>query len=190
VIDGAPEKLWALDCPACEEHLKSDPHWSGTISEIPETHDEEIHRVDQEKRGQRELATATGTALDKLSSLPEILAQFVAIMAANGMAGNLQLPPAKTSNTRCQNGHDNEGAPNFCGECGEKITYGRTISGDAAPAVSPLSVSAEDLAAMMVKFQEMPHNQLKEEAKKLGVPTTRSKADQLDLMAAHLAPND
>lgn len=187
VEDGAPIKLWALDCPQCETHLKTDVHWSGTISEIAETHDEKIVREDQEKRGQRELASATGNALEKLGSLPEILAQFVAIMAANGMANTMPIAAAKGAATRCHNGHDNDGTPKFCGECGEKIAYGRIVNATVEPPKSALSVGADDIAKMMAEFQDMNHNQLREKAKELGVPTTRSKADQLDLLAGHLS---
>lgn len=187
VVDGAPIKIWQLDCPQCEVHLGTDQHWSRTVSDIPETYDEEVIRKDQEKRGQRELASATGSALEKLGSLPEILAQFVSIMAANGMANTTPVAAARGAASRCANGHDNDGAPKFCGECGVKMAYGRMISATVEPPDSALSVGAEELAAMMAKFQEMPHNQLKEEAKKLGVPTTRSKSDQLDLLAGHLA---
>lgn len=73
---GAPVKVWALSCPQCEGFLLHDDQWSATVSGIPETPDEKEIREDQEKRGQRALENATGTALQKLGDLPEVMAQI------------------------------------------------------------------------------------------------------------------
>jgi hypothetical protein len=80
---GAPVKIWALNCPRCENHLRTSDQWSATISSIPETPDEIETREDQEKRGQRALEDATGTALQKLGDLPEVMAQIAQQNGAN-----------------------------------------------------------------------------------------------------------
>lgn len=80
---GAPVKIFALNCPQCEGFLKNDDQWSATVSGIPETPDEKELREDQEKRGQRALEDATGTALQKLGDLPEVMAQIAQQNGAN-----------------------------------------------------------------------------------------------------------
>jgi hypothetical protein len=51
VIQGAPAKLFALDCPACTLALKGDPLWAGDQLKIPLTPDEESLAEDMEKKG-------------------------------------------------------------------------------------------------------------------------------------------
>jgi hypothetical protein len=65
-VKGAPVKVWALTCPQCEDFLRSDPHWSSTISKIPETYDETIDRTAQ-KVGQN-VAQAMYRRIDNVRS--------------------------------------------------------------------------------------------------------------------------
>lgn len=76
VIQGAPVKIWKLDCPLCSGHLMADiksstvswtdkdrvkheyntSTWSATPEQIPQTPDEERHSTDMEKRGGEAMA--------------------------------------------------------------------------------------------------------------------------------------
>jgi hypothetical protein len=51
VLEGAPAKLWPLDCPACSAALKGDPLWAADRLKIPLTPDEESIAEDMEKKG-------------------------------------------------------------------------------------------------------------------------------------------
>lgn len=108
VTHGAPAKHWALDCPACENHLRSDPSWSTTISEIPETPDEQRERESREKKGQLNqqdlLAQAIVSIAQSQQSLPDALAQAIAALAKQGgipaevtAAATHQVEAAKTA---------------------------------------------------------------------------------------------
>lgn len=80
VADGAPATVWQLTCPACENFLRSDPCWSVSPSQVPETPDEEALREDREKRGALEQQNAVNASLEqmaKLGQLPEIMAKFL-----------------------------------------------------------------------------------------------------------------
>lgn len=85
VTHGAPAKQWGLDCVACENHLRSDPHWSITLSEVPETPDEERVRTDREKKGasnQQDLLVAAILAIaQSQQELPDNLAKAISALA-------------------------------------------------------------------------------------------------------------
>jgi len=85
VTHGAPAQSWGLDCPACENHLRSDPHWSINLSEVPETPDEERTRLDREKKGQtnqQDLLVAAILAIaQSQQELPDNLAKAIAALS-------------------------------------------------------------------------------------------------------------
>lgn len=174
VKNGAPEKLWRLDCPACETELRDSPHWAPTISEIPETYDEKIQREDQEKRGQRALEDATSKALQKLENMPDAMAALTQWLIAQngGTAPNL-------STTTCPNGHATLVSGKFCGECGAPMVpdwaerVATTEPADTPPATGETSLEDKGLP------------ELREIALSLGVKTARSKADQIKLIKDH-----
>lgn len=194
VENGAPVKLWELNCPHCEFELRDSPHWSATVSEIPETHDEQIQREDQEKRGQRDAATGTAQALEKLSALgdlPGVLAQLALLLTGqNGQAPELE-------SVACPNGHANLVLAKFCGECGIPM-----FMGSSTVTNWPLNLPSPDLripeawteplepvedevsteVADSSDLDAMSLTELREVARAQGVRTARSKAEQLQLL--------
>lgn len=154
---GAPVKIWALNCPPCENHLRSDDQWSATVSGIPETPDEQEVREDQEKRGQRALENATGTALQKLGDLPEVMAQ---IAQQNGTNQQMMLAMLTALVDK------------------GIISVPAAVMPAPVPASEPEDVP--DLNAMSL-------NELREFAREREIKTTRAKEDQIQLILAHFA---
>ena len=172
VIKGAPVKVWSLTChDGCEDHLRSDPLWSGTPQGIPETPDEVVIREDVEKRGQLEQQRTTAEALHdlaKLGDLPGAIAQLAQIMAG-------QQPQQLVSgmDAMCRSGHRNGGDAKFCGQCG--VSMGEAVAADRGPALPPAGEPVEvpeDLEALSLP-------ELRDVAARLGVKAARSKADQI-----------
>lgn len=122
VVQGAPVKIWELnDCPQCENYLRNhDPHWAGTISEIPETPDEVLLREDQELRGKRDAATATAQSLEKIANLPEGMATAFASAFAEALKTLNAAPALPTADKRCPGGHLVPRDAKFCPECGAR----------------------------------------------------------------------
>ena len=112
VVQGAPVKVWGLECAKCEDHLRSDPHWAATISNIPETYDEKIGREDWERRGALDRDQVLALALAKLAGveLPETLRRTV-----SGLA------PHIPGTVECDEGHENRAGAKFCAECGSPM---------------------------------------------------------------------
>ena len=109
---GKPADLWELDCPACSDHLRHDPLWSTTLSEIPETHDEKNAREDFDKRGARDKDQVLAMALAKLAGveLPESLLRPI--------TGNM---PRAVAMMECPSGHPGKPGSKFCATCGEPM---------------------------------------------------------------------
>jgi len=132
VEDGAPAKLWGLNCPGqCEEFLrKTDTtghQWSATMSEIPETHDEKAAREDFDKRGARDKDQVLALALAKLAGveLPESMLRPI--------TGNL---PKAIALMECPAGHPGKPGAKFCAECGQPMQQPVNAL-PAAPALCP-----------------------------------------------------
>ena len=53
MVEGAPAKLWRLDCPYCTVALKEDPRWSADQMTVPLTPDEERVAKRLEEEGDR-----------------------------------------------------------------------------------------------------------------------------------------
>lgn len=185
VAQGAPVKVWGLTCPPCEDHLRSDAHWSPTISAIPETFDEKLGREDWERRGALDRDQVLALALAKLAGveLPETLRRTVSGLAPHvpgtvecaegheNRAGAkfcaecgspMRAQPPLSAVVSCPGGHENDAASKFCAECGLTMTAALPAAGDPA----------DDLSGMNA-------NQLRAEAKKRGVDTSGTKADLL-----------
>lgn len=120
---GNPVAVWKLDCVQCEKHLRTDPLWSATVSEIPETPDEKLTREDWEKRGIKDRDNVLALALGKLAGveLPETLRMPELTAQAQAIAGKLV----------CETGHDCDPGSKFCPECGAAVR--RTIPVAACP---------------------------------------------------------
>lgn len=82
---GRPVAVWALTChQGCENILRSDPLWAGTLRDVPETPDETAARQAGSEYGYRSQQQATAHALDQLSQLgdlPAALARLAEIMS-------------------------------------------------------------------------------------------------------------
>lgn len=174
VANGAPVPIWEFDhaaCPRCAAVLSKDAHWSGTISEIPETPDEKIIREDRDKRGAADQAKATALALEKIGMLPENLA--AALMA---LAGGQQAPAAAA--VACPAGHQNPAAAKFCGECGAAV---------GAPADEPASTdggSGGDDDEGLLALSRLKAAELRQLAQERGLDTSGTRADLLERLRA------
>jgi hypothetical protein len=116
VINGAPVKLWRLDCGPCSDYLKNDPLWSLTEADLPETPDEVKGREDFAKRGATDRDNVLAIAMAKLAGveLPQTIRQ-----AISGASPEIH---ATLSGTMvCENGHDAEPGAAFCDECGAEM---------------------------------------------------------------------
>jgi hypothetical protein len=182
VVNGAPVKEWAFsECAQCEKALRvvNDPHWAGMPSEIPETPDEVKIREDQEKRGQRDAATATSQALTQIANLPEGLATAFAQAFAQAMQQfgpqALQLPAVTAPVTvPCPSGHQNLASAKFCGECGSTLLPPLEVIDEPPVEVRTVSVP-DDLDSKSLA-------ELRETAKAFGVKTTNSRERQIALI--------
>ena len=134
VRNGAPDKIWKLDCVMCENHLRNDDLWSTSIAEIPETFDEKNEREDYERRGANDIQTMMALALTKLTGgeVPDTITRMI-----DGSRAHI---PNQVKVLCPPYGHANPPGMKFCGECG-------TPMHDAAPAGSiPPPAPAPDLA--------------------------------------------
>lgn len=116
VHDGAPVKVWHLDCPPCENHLRKDPHWSTTHAEIPETYDQKLVRERDEKMGKLDRENQLAAALielGKLGNLPQSLAQALAPVLGD--------TAAVSGRMLCPAGHENAPGGRFCSFCGSSM---------------------------------------------------------------------
>lgn len=174
VVAGAPAKVWALNCPACEDHLRSDKLWSPQVTTIPETMDEENARKDVEKRGAVEQAQSVADALGqlaKLGDLPAILGQFMQFMTTGAIA-----PAAPI------------GAPHADIVATPEAASVPQIE---APVEAPVETQSEkpveaptveDPVLGVRDLDHMTTAELRELAKKSGVPITRSREDQINVL--------
>lgn len=186
---GNPVKLWALSCPQCEDHLRSDRDWSPTIPDIPETPDEKSAREDWERRGAKDRDNVLALALAKLAGveLPESITGMI--------GGKLPHTAALEGLVVCPSGHENRAGGKFCGECGLSLSQDAVDRGRALPPSSPPEEPAP--AAVVPSgdaarddgdgLDDLPLADLKALAEKLGVATKRSKADQIAAIRAAAA---
>lgn len=178
---GVPVQVWELSCVQCEEHLRRDSLWAPTELSIPETPDEAVNRVANEKRTAVEQAARNVEAMEKLGNIPDALAQ--ALMT---LMGSNQLPM-----DYCPAGHANKASARFCGECGssmEKQSPMRPV--EALPEPDPTE-EPQDAPRGFLKavpepeepdYESMSLGDLKKLATSYGVPTRRSKEDQISAL--------
>ena len=117
--------LFVLSCDdGCENHLRHDPQWSSTISELPECHDEQLKREDFEKRGALDERKLMAMALAKLTGIeiPDTIAGMIT-GAAPHIAGLLECPA----------GHGQPPGSKFCNECGAPMSAPVTKAALDAP---------------------------------------------------------
>ena len=183
VTSGAPDKLWALTCPQCENHLRSDAHWSLTVSGIPETPDEIAEREEREKRGQQEATAATGTALQEIAKQGG-MNQLMMMTMFNAMNTKGLLTVA---DAMCENGHAVSAQAKFCPECGAP-QHGAGKPEPVRAAIADVTDTRMDTPQNVVAKQALPDlefmgiRELQTFAAEHGIKTTRAKADQIKLI--------
>lgn len=153
VDKGAPAKLWSLTCPLCEDVLRKDSNWSGTISGIPETPDEKAYREDQELKGKIDQQNQTAEALSKLSSLgdlPSAIANLASMFAGEGRREALKACPA------CEK--VSAATAKFCGHCGASMNTAVSPQQDSFSAVPDLEFLTEEQLRELAKERGLkPH---------------------------------
>lgn len=162
VVHGAPASIWALTCHnGCEDFLRHDPLWSATAHGIPETPDEVVTREDVEKRGQIDQAASVAQALERLASLGDLPAALREVLI--GVLGAQQ--------------------PRIIEEKAVKAIE------DAPPAEAPEPTpeAASAPADALPELESMSLADLKDIAAARGLPTTRSKADQITVLREAMA---
>ena len=171
VENGAPVKLWALTCDKCEDHLRHDDGWSGTIQEIPETYDEKIERERREKNASAEQEKALG-------NLPGNLAGALGPALAAALAPLLGL--AQAQSVSCTAGHPNTAGVKFCGECGSPMG---SLPGAVVPDASQAALSgpqrpatAPKAAGRVKPLKDWRADDLRAEARRLGLPADGDRA--------------
>ena len=204
VRNGAPVHPWVFDCPPCENHLRHDPLWSTTLSEIPETHDEGKAREDFDKRGARDKDQVLAMALAKLAGveLPESLLRpitgnmprAVALMecpsghpgkpgskfcATCGEAMQQPVNALTAAPVLCPDGHENAAGGKFCAVCGTAMAP-QAQAAHLTPGGEPEPAADEDLTSMHWK-------QLEKLCKDRGLDATGSKADLIDRLTEPVA---
>lgn len=152
--DGARAQVWELSCTQCEIFLATSPNWARTLSEVPETPDEENARKDFEKRGALDRDQVMALAMAKLAGvdLPETMRRPI-----SGLKPHLAVTGAKVV---CEAGHDNEPGMKFCGECGaslrapakrtcpdgHEVAAGMRFCGECGKGVDPAALDVPALA--------------------------------------------
>jgi hypothetical protein len=113
---GEPVQLWALSCPGgCEEFLRTDPCWSATLHEVPESPDEQKAREGANRHGKQAQEQIVALALAKLAgidtaSLPGSMTRSA--LGAAPVAGMVSCPACAAVQS--------SGA-NYCGSCGSAM---------------------------------------------------------------------
>lgn len=113
VTHGSPAKVWVLSCPACENHLRSDPNWAVDPEEIPETPDEVRVRESQEKRGEKNIASSLQSSIASLASSQEGMQKLMAIMTTALAGLNPEVTKALTALTGEPADHGTRDDPNL-----------------------------------------------------------------------------
>ena len=174
VENGAPARLWALDCEPCSNHLRHDPQWSTTLSELPETFDEKLKREDFEKRG----------ALDERKLMAMALAQMVGIPVPDTISGAVtgmmpHIPGVMECGT-CGSGQ--LPGKKFCADCGAPMSQPVTkaaLPGPERPAEPPVAAPSHHQGARPVRIQDLRHDELQAACRARGLP---DKGVRKDLM--------
>jgi hypothetical protein len=179
VVNGAPAKLWALDCPQCEDHLRSDPQWSTTLSELPETYDEKLRREDFEKRGALDERKLMAMALAKLTGIdiPETIAGAISGIAPH-IAGLMEC-------ASCGNGQP--AGAKFCNECGQPMSQPVSKAAISAPerhAEPPAAAPSQHQGPKPARLRDANRQTLAALARASGLDDSGKRADLIGRLAA------
>jgi hypothetical protein len=159
---GEPVEVWGLTCPSCEDHLRSDSLWSSTATSIPETPDEVASREANEKRTSREQQERNVDVMEKLGTLPDAMraigpdmAQALLAALAPFLAAAQNASPAPSA------------VPLMTPE----------PEGDAESTSEPEDAPRD--------IESLSTQELKDLAKRLGLPVRRSREDQMATLKEH-----
>ena len=183
VTHGAPAKVFKLDCPPCESHLKgdskprklvyelnkatgapvrqarvpdSDPMWSSTPDTIPLTPDEaRVNEVRQE-RGAQQIQMIQALAALRATGIdmpPEALWLLERELPAGVLKGTMV----------CANGHDNPSGLKFCGECGMSMAAKGAITAPDEDAPIDLTVLHVATLRKLCRERSLPDKGTKEQ---------------------------
>jgi uncharacterized Zn finger protein (UPF0148 family) len=164
VINGAPAKVWQLDCPPCESYLRgdrrqkklvyqtdqktgqvlrqeriadADPGWSSTPDTVPLTPDEARTNEVRSERGRMQI--------EMLQALAALRATGVEVPPEAMWLLERELPAGVLKGTVvCANGHDVPAGSQFCPQCGVTMAARAVIGEARSDAVEP----AVDLARL------------------------------------------
>ena len=108
-------KTWKLECALCEPYLSTDPLFSTSLADLPETPDEVKGSEDFAKRGATDRDNVLAIAMAKLAGveLPQTIRQAI--------SGASPALPAIAGIMVCEQGHDCEPGSRFCTECGSPM---------------------------------------------------------------------
>jgi SAP domain len=157
VINGAPVKVWALDCLPCESFLSGagkpkilkftpgdakagiparqehvadmDPRWSSSPDAIPLTPDEQLRNATRTERGAQQLQMIQALNALRTSGI-DVPAEALWLLEKELPAGVLK------GTILCPRGHDNPGGVKFCGECAAPMDGREGIPAAGIPLVS------------------------------------------------------
>lgn len=187
---GKPSPVWKLSCVPCEAHLRTDPMWSGSLSEVPETPTELREREDFEKRGAIDRDLLTVRALAKLAGeeIPDTMRRAVngrpvvpglvecpaghASAAGSKFCGECGAPLRVPEARRCPDGHEVPAGVRFCGECGSPV-------GDRVPALT-----AAAPAPVVRRMKDMRAEDLKALARQRGLDDSGTRTEVLARLRA------
>lgn len=194
---GNPDPVWKLTCVPCEAHLRTDPLWSPTLSEVPETPDEEKARTDFENRGAIDRDQVMALAMAKLAGvdLPETMRRPI-----SGLQPHV---PVVAGEIVCEYGHPNEAGSKFCAECGSPLRVpekrlcpdGHEMGAKAKfcgecgqPAGGARALEAADVPDLTQpvksRLKNMQASQLKKIARERGVDDSGTRAEVLARLQA------
>lgn len=176
---GNPVPLWSLDCPQCEDFLRSDPLWASNVSEVPETPDEVTAREDFDKRGAKDKDAVLTLALARLAGIsPDVLPESLTRMIS-GVQAHI---PGKLL---CPGGHANPAGQKFCGECGAGMHQTAPAAAIERPAVAP-TAEAKDVGGKngSADLSGLHVQKLKALAKRHKIDPSGTKGDVLKRLRA------
>jgi hypothetical protein len=185
VVNGAPAKVWALDCPPCENHLRHDPQWGTTPAEIPETYDETKAREDFDKRGARDKDAILTLALARLAGigpdeLPESLTRMISGVPAH-VPGQME----------CPQGHGQPAGRKFCAECGSPMHGTPAAAAISAPHKPAEPVAAAQPGKRPARLRDQPKGVLQALARGRGLDEAGTNAELVTRLSnAGVTSND
>jgi hypothetical protein len=168
VHEGKPADQWVLDCPPCEDYLRSDTGWSATIVEVPETYDETKKREQSEKSGKLDRENQLAAAiieLSKLGQLPQSLGNVLASVMGTPAA-------ALVGTVVCPEGHDNPAGKKFCADCGAPMStpvMAAALPGPERPDEPPAAPSFPSPGDRQVRLQDLRLDELQAACRARGI---------------------